>query len=87
MTGTAKNGWVFCQNCDNTGLVCENHPDRPFTLGTKRPDACECGPGMPCPVCIEYGEMPDPSRAYSKIILDGRNASGSFRGIIKDRSN
>ena len=70
MPGTKKTNWLRCENCDDTGLVCENHPDRPFTLGSKRADACECGPGMPCEVCNEPGEMPDPSRAYARIAID-----------------
>ena len=65
--GTARTGWRRCENCDDTGLVCENHPDRPFTLGSSRADACECGAGMPCAVCNEPGEMPDPARARWRV--------------------
>lgn len=38
-----------CRVCDNTGWVCENHPDRPWD--TLREDSCTCGAGMPCRVC------------------------------------
>lgn len=35
-----------CRNCMGEGQVCENHPDQAWNaLG------CECGAGMPCPVC------------------------------------
>ena len=34
-----------CPACNNTGHVCENHPDRQW------PDKCDCGAGMPCPLC------------------------------------
>ena len=46
MAGTARTGWLRCENCDDTGLVCETHPNRPFTLGSKRWNACQCGPGI-----------------------------------------
>lgn len=40
-----------CPNCDGTGLVCENHRDRPWDGESNREDACGCGAGAPCPVC------------------------------------
>lgn len=36
-----------CLTCDDTGHVCENHPDKQW------PDDCECGAGMPCPNCCD----------------------------------
>ena len=37
-----------CLLCEDTGWVCENHPDRP----RDGPRACDCGgAGAPCPVC------------------------------------
>ena len=37
-----------CLFCDDTGWVCENHPDQPYT----GPHACQCGgAGAPCPAC------------------------------------
>lgn len=34
-----------CPICDGVGLVCENHPDVPWT-------DCQCGgAGMPCKCC------------------------------------
>jgi hypothetical protein len=37
---------MTCLRCEDTGLVCENHPDQPWT----GPHACACGgAGMPCP--------------------------------------
>jgi hypothetical protein len=42
---------AYCQSCDNTGHVCENHPRRPWAAVSGRDDACDCGAGMPCPKC------------------------------------
>jgi len=40
-----------CNACDNTGWVCEDHPDRPSDCGNS-PRACACGAaGRPCRVC------------------------------------
>jgi len=38
-----------CGNCFDVGWVCENHPFSPWDRSTPR--GCECGAGMPCPVC------------------------------------
>jgi hypothetical protein len=40
-----------CAVCDNTGWVCENHPERPRKGFSKRADACDCGAGAPCDLC------------------------------------
>ena len=32
-----------CENCDATGWVCENHPDRPWRAFSSRSDPCDCG--------------------------------------------
>lgn len=41
-----------CANCHDSGHVCENHPDRPWTgFVGEIPGACDCGAGMPCPKC------------------------------------
>jgi hypothetical protein len=39
---------MACLVCDNTGWVCENHPDRPWRRNGQRADACDRGAGMPC---------------------------------------
>jgi len=57
-----------CQFCDNTGWVCENHPDKPSGDFSDRSDACQCGAGAPCPHCNSSGNPPDMSR----IRLQGR---------------
>jgi hypothetical protein len=53
---------VRCEVCDDTGWVCENHPDRPSDCGgSKRLDVCICGgAGMPCLECNQpkEGERP-----------------------------
>jgi hypothetical protein len=39
---------IKCNQCEDCGWVCENHPDQPWQ-GTP---ACPCGaPGAPCPAC------------------------------------
>ena len=50
-----------CEVCEDTGWVCENHPDRPSDCGgsaSKR--VCGCGAGMPCLMCNtpKLGERP-----------------------------
>ena len=47
-----------CKNCDATGWVCENHPDRPHDGESSRKDACGCGAGMPCRECVPAGQWP-----------------------------
>jgi hypothetical protein len=37
---------MSCPRCKGAMLVCEWHPDKPWT-----PEGCECGAGMPCLVC------------------------------------
>ena len=39
----------ICNRCDDTGWVCENHPDKPWDKTL--PHGCECGAGAPCPTC------------------------------------
>lgn len=36
---------MTCHCCKDVRLVCEWHPDKSW------PDECDCGAGMPCPVC------------------------------------
>ena len=46
-----------CFRCDDSGWVCENHPERPW----QGPRACQCGgAGMPCLRCnrAEGHELP-----------------------------
>jgi hypothetical protein len=47
-----------CKNCDATGWVCENHADRPSNGESSRDDACGCGAGAPCRVCVPEGMAP-----------------------------
>jgi hypothetical protein len=40
---------MACKICDGTGWVCENHPRRPWSVFSRRADACACGlSGIPC---------------------------------------
>ena len=57
-----------CNNCDDTGWVCEGHPDRPWDGGSSRADACGCGAGAPCDVCNESGQ--DHSRVIKTVTCD-----------------
>jgi hypothetical protein len=61
----------LCKVCDNSGWVCENHPDRPWAGFSEREDACDCGAGAPCPICnqTEDGDLPDMSRTGLKTTL------------------
>jgi hypothetical protein len=61
-----------CLLCDDTGWVCEGHEDRPWGGLSKRGDAYECGPGVPCPRCNVPvpGEAPDWSKAGVKTGFD-----------------
>jgi hypothetical protein len=46
-----------CSHCDDTGWVCEAHPDRPWE-GAR---ACGCGgAGDPCPDCNSSDEEHPP---------------------------
>jgi hypothetical protein len=51
----------MCSRCDDTGWVCENHPDRPW-VDSRR--ACSCGgAGVPCPDCNpDSGRIDRPPR-------------------------
>ena len=42
-----------CTVCDNTGWVCEEHMKHPSAVVSGREDACDDGPGVPCPECSE----------------------------------
>jgi hypothetical protein len=44
---------LVCPACLNGGHVCENHPDRPWAGVANDPRACDCGAGVPCPVCCD----------------------------------
>lgn len=61
-----------CDLCDNTGWVCENHPDRPWREFSERADACDCGAGEPCAVCnrTDADTPPDMSRTGMKTAFD-----------------
>ena len=37
-----------CEQCDDTGWVCEGHKDRPWDGVSTRNDACGCGSGIAC---------------------------------------
>src|ERR1019366_8180681 len=39
-----------CHCCLDSGMVCEDHPDRPFGV-TAEGHSGACAAGMPCPAC------------------------------------
>jgi hypothetical protein len=41
---------MACKICNDTGWVCDRHPDRPYAIFSERWDACDCAPGRAC-VC------------------------------------
>jgi hypothetical protein len=49
-----------CATCFDVGWVCDNHPSSPWSKTA--PAGCECGAGMPCPVC--NGSDPNLRRDY-----------------------
>lgn len=49
-----------CPRCDGTGWVCENHRALPWNGTSDRKDACGCGAGAPCAVCVPKGAWPPP---------------------------
>ena len=51
---------AMCQNCNDTGWVCENHPDRPWETDSE--NDCQCGgAGSPCE-CNPRAALPPGSR-------------------------
>jgi hypothetical protein len=56
---------MICPRCQGAMLVCENHPDLAW------PNQCDCGAGMPCPVCC---------RASPELIV-GRRAKAVQRAV------
>jgi hypothetical protein len=64
-------GAMTCVTCDNTGWVCENHPDRPWKGFSKRFDACDCGAGAPCDLSIRRMPITRPTRrAGMRVDID-----------------
>lgn len=42
---------MTCKHCDDSGWVCENHPNSPWGGTCTGDNACDCGAGAPCPSC------------------------------------
>ena len=43
---------ILCNKCEDTGHVCENHPNLPWEGASNSNKICRCGgAGMPCPNC------------------------------------
>ncbi len=59
-----------CLCCEDTGWVCENHPDRPFFGDC----AYDCGgAGAPCPVCnrTDPGDPDDVPEMPEGFVVEG----------------
>lgn len=55
-----------CTSCDDTGWICETHPNKPWN----GPKACGCGAaGMPCIICNGDGEKPNMSRVLRSVLV------------------
>ena len=66
---------MACSVCDNTGWVCEEHPDRPWRGTSQRADACDCvRVGMPCE-CNPCGGIDEPPAIspIARVTLDTKN--------------
>jgi hypothetical protein len=50
-------------------LVCENHPDLAW------PNQCDCGAGMPCPVCRPQRRTVGPDEAVAEAVQRAVNVS------------
>jgi hypothetical protein len=66
-----------CVTCDDTGWVCEAHPDRPAAMFSGRFDACNRGAAAPCLTCNpgDADNPPDMSRTGLKITVDTKTGS------------
>ena len=43
---------LLCETCEDTRLVCEDHPNKVWGGVSNSPAACNCGgAGMPCSEC------------------------------------
>jgi hypothetical protein len=66
---------MACAVCDDTGWVCEAHPDRPAGMFSERAEACRCGAAaMPCPECnpSRAGVLPDMTRTGMAMMSGAR---------------
>ena len=64
---------MACLVCDNTGWVCEEHPDRPWRGNSQRADACDCGAGMPCE-CNPCGGIDEPPKLSPQTLKEAFDA-------------
>jgi hypothetical protein len=74
---------MACLNCDNTGWVCEEHPDRPWRGTSQREDACDCVKvGMPCEACNPSGGIDEPPAIspIARVTLDRNKGPRHLHG-------
>jgi hypothetical protein len=58
-----------CPNCAGSGLVCEWHPDKPWTpTSSGERNGCDCGAGMPCPVCSPTSKRMTAEEAFAEAV-------------------
>jgi bifunctional non-homologous end joining protein LigD len=67
---------VSCAVCQDSGHVCENHPDRAW--GYLVEGGCECGgAGMPCPECCSPVPMDGTHSITEAFVPDHLRAASS----------
>jgi len=59
---------MICNNCNNSGWVCEEHPNKPWEQGKV---TCCSGAGMPCEWCNNEEEPRDLAGMKIKLNKDG----------------
>lgn len=64
---------MTCPTCEDTGHVCENHPERAWA-GLVGGPACCGGAGMPCPACCSPVPEDGSQSAVEAFIPDGQRA-------------
>jgi hypothetical protein len=75
-----------CSRCEDSGWVCEDHPERPWD----GPHACGCGgAGAPCPDCNASSDDPRPPAGFKPELdkkglaaLTGKGWDRRFEGPI-----
>jgi hypothetical protein len=58
-----------CPHCKGAGFVCEFHPKKPWTLTSLgQGETCDCGAGMPCPVCRPASTRMTTEEAFAEAV-------------------
>lgn len=69
---------MSCPRCKGALLVCEWHPDKPWTPNSPSGlESCGCGAGMPCPVCRPPRTVVGSDEAVAEAVQRAVNVSTS----------